>query len=214
MISAAEIYSRPPPPPIVFDDREFVVSDEFLAIIKSHCNIEHDSEDVLIRFYTTTALQSIDGYQGEFSAYLTKIGIQQNFPRAKMDYPLIGPYFETENYPVIDYRGPDGNRVVIDSEDWFDNNTPSGFQIGISKKVFAVLCSLHVDSRRNDFISIKYYAGIAENLDKLPDDLRYAIALIVRRMYDYRDDTIRLDRTDISGGVSSILNRYRSKWIG
>lgn len=214
MLSAADIYRQAIPPPIVFDDREFVVSDEFLTIVKSHGNIEHDSEDTLIRFYITTALQSIDGYQGGFSAYLTKIGIQQNFPRAKLDYPLMGPYFKTENFPVVDYRGADGNRVEIGIEDRFVNQKAGGFKIGVSEKVFSILCSLNVDHRRDDFVSIKYYAGISESLDTLPDDLKYAIALIVRRMYDYRDDTIRLDRTDISDGVSSILNRYRSKWIG
>lgn len=213
-MSLFESRKRSLPPPVVFDGNELTVSDEYLAEIKSHCNIDADDDDSILRLYARAALQGLNGYTGELSAYLVKTGIRQDFPFPKLNFPLTGPYIETENFPVVDYRDRNGNRIVIGVEDRFVVRKSDGFQIAITDKIYSVLCSLNSDGRRDDFVSIKYYAGIAETVAVLPDDLRYAIALIVRRMYDYRDDTIRLDRTDIKGGVASILNRYRSKWLG
>ena len=209
-----EARKRELPPPVIFDEQELTVSDEYLAEIKAHGNIDADDDDSLLKFYATAALQGLHGFQGELGAYLVKTGIQQDFPFPKLDFPLTGPYFETENFPVIDYRDRNGNRVVINNEEWFDVKKSGGFQISVTNKIYSLLCSLNSDGRRDNFVTIKYYAGIAETVASLPSDLRYAVALVVRRMYDYRDDTIRLDRTDISGGVATILNRYRAKWLG
>lgn len=199
------------------DSREFNITDEFLALVKSHCSIDFSDDDELLNIYIHSVLSSLEGYDGKLGIFIGIRTVTQDFDSLNTRNSLIGPWVDDPNFPIFTYLDTDENRVPVPEGFWNIDNNDAGLELVVDTKAINSIKDFYVgksDIIIPDKFQFVYKAGLGVHPQDLPKDLQFAILLMVRRMYDYRDDTMRADRVNIPHGASDILDRYKVQWVG
>ena len=199
------------------DSRGFNITDEFLGLVKAHCSIDFNDDDALLKIYIHSVLSSLEGYDGKLGIFIGLRTVTQDFDRLCSRNVLIGPWVDDPNFPEFTYLNKEENRSPVPERYWSIDNNDYGLELVIDTvsingiNDFFVIDSDIIIPDKFRFI---YKAGLGTHPQDLPEDLQFAVLLMVRRMYDYRDDTMRADRVNIPHGASEILDRYKVRWVG
>ena len=164
------------------------ISDNFMQHARDHLGSK-SAADSIVRQCLFSAIEDLDGIDGRLNRSVIIRPIVQNFARLKSRFiHLWGGDISHIPAPIISYR--EGNDTGL------NGNLSSLFPIYSNKIVLfrhqfnQISERVSSDSEYPVNVEIEYSAGIARNLDSLPEDLKTAIFAIARRKYDYRDSYI------------------------
>ena len=143
--------------------------------------------------------------------------VTQDFDYLNTRNSLIGPWVDDPNFPIFTYLNDLEERVPVPERLWRIDNTDAGLELVVDKVSIDGIKDFFSENTNiitPDKFRFVYRAGLGVHPQDLPKDLQFAVLLMVRRMYDYRDDTMRADRVNIPHGASDILDRYKVQWVG
>lgn len=177
---------------------------ELITLIeaKAHLNISHADDDTLITSLIAAALDVLDGNTGEVGkALVTQTwewktsGVSDcvELPVKPVQSITSITYYDTDNVSqtatVSDYELDEGYLRPKTGKSW-----PATYP-------------------RFDAVTITFVAGYGD-ADDVPAGIKHAGLLLIGHYYENREDVGRGNPVSIPRGVSALVSRHKSGWVG
>ena len=187
--------------PPLLEQHDWSISDDVIDELEMHCGTRLAARPLVLQNFRA-ALEEFHGYSGRLNRALIDTSITQDFSE-----------ISSRN---IHLWGGDVSNVSINFRDDGDLNAPLPSSEFTTNRRNIVLSSNGFSRIRDAIevnsgipqIRVQYTAGIAEDIDSLPSDLRTALYTIARKRYDYRDDYIPRNLYS-SVGTKRVIKKYR-----
>ena len=172
--------------PVYQTDIDWNFSNDFMEAARNHLGSKH-AADVIVRQLLKASIDDLDGYNGRLNrSILIRPIVQYSLQAREKRFTAWGGDIANTPTPRIRYRIRGNDSLTGDLAGQF---TYFGNSVLINQQGFNTLQS-EISTETDSFIfniQFEYSAGIATDLDSLPDDLKAAIFAMARVKYDYRD---------------------------
>jgi len=191
-MSALRILTQPTSYPVSVDE------------VKLHARITNDAEDALVLRLIMAATSRVEKITGRALITQTwieyfdcfppiihlRMGDVQSVTSVKyLDSDDVEQTLATANYDVDTVSNP---ARIISSE---GNSWPSGIKNTLNP------------------IYVEYVCGYGDDADNVPNDIKWAIFMLVSHYYENREATTDLKLIDTPMGVDSLLAAYKIWWL-
>ena len=179
-----------------------------VAQAKSHSRISTSDDDTILGLYITAATE-------KFQAWTSMQLVNATFDEFLDSFAILEEeglqWSPVSSVTSIKYIDTDGNEQTV---------TSTIYQTDLVSKPSRIVEAYNQSwpSFRNQLntITVRHVAGFGADATSVPEDIKYALKLIVAGMYEQREEDIA--GTIISSmpedfGVSDIVRKYRNRWF-